>query len=146
MSRRLGKPARAATTFKVAVALPMALAISLHAWSRPGSVFRRDLLFWTLAVAVTELLPIPTKAGMQLSLSHPLLLAALVLYEPLSAATVAFIGTFDRRELNRTIPAINALFNRAQIALSIFTGSVVFHWLVVAPSGSLPGPMVLVPA
>jgi signal transduction histidine kinase len=142
---RVGRVA-ATTIFKLLVVVPMVAALVAHAALTPSSVLQLELLFWVLAVAITELLPVPTKGGVQLSLSHPLLLAALVLYPPLSAATVAFVGTFDRRELERSIPVLNALFNRAQIATSILAGSIVFHSLAPGVSEkSVPSPIVLVP-
>ena len=142
--RFVGAPAT--TVFKLAVVVPIVAALTWHAIASPATVFRTDILFWVLAVAITELLPVPTKGGMQLSLSHPLLLASLVLYPPLSAATIAFVGTFDRRELDRSIPVLNALFNRAQIATSILAGGIVFHLLAGATSeSSIPDVYVLVP-
>jgi signal transduction histidine kinase len=142
--RLVGVPAT--TVFKLAVVVPIVAALTWHASSAPATVFRTDILFWVLAVAITELLPVPTKGGMQLSLSHPLLLASLVLYPPLSAATVAFVGTFDKRELDRSIPVLNALFNRAQIATSILAGGVVFHLLAGGTSeSSIPDVYLLVP-
>jgi len=42
---------------------------------------------------------------------------------------VAFVGTFDPREIDRSRPPSSALFDRAQIALSVLAGSSVFHAL-----------------
>ena len=80
-------------------------------------------------MAITELLPIPSRGGVQLTLSFPLLLSTLVLYAPMTAATVAFVGTFDRKEFDRSLPISSALFNRAEIALSVLFGGLVFHVL-----------------
>src|SRR5438094_9217918 len=101
-----------ASVFKLLVSVPVLAVIVIHLVQDPSESLNWDIFFWTVSVAGTELLQIPTKAGVQLSLSFPLLLAALLLYDPISAATIAFVGTFDRRELSRSMPAINALFNR----------------------------------
>jgi signal transduction histidine kinase len=142
------------TLFKLGVSVPMIAILLVNLALNPDSVLHSDVLFWTLAVAVTELLPIPARGGVQLSLSFPLLLGAMILYLPLTAATVALVGTFDRKELNRTLPLPSALFNRAQIALSVLFGGVVFHLLaspheVVGPVVQplpVPSLLVLVPS
>ncbi len=110
-------------------------------------MFRTGVPFWIVAVAITELLPIPSRGGVQLSLSFPLLLSALVLYSPMTAATVAFVGTFDRKEFNRTLPVSSALFNRSEIALSVLFGGLVFHALAdpYTAVGAIPPLWVLGP-
>src|SRR5438132_10419055 len=104
-----------ATMFKLTVACPVILGLAISAVLNPGPVLRLEVLFWILAVAATELLPIPTRGGVQLSLSFPLFLGASLLYQPYVAAAIAPLGTFDPRELKRTLPWQNALFNRAEI-------------------------------
>ncbi len=88
-----------------------------------------ELALWIAVVSVVELLPVPARPGLQLSLSFPLLLAIAILYQPGIAAVAAFISSFDRRELAREVSVRVALFNRCQIAVSVFVGSTVFHAL-----------------
>jgi signal transduction histidine kinase len=60
-------------------------------------------------------------------MGFPLLMMAAFYYEPVVAATIAFLGSFDPREIRRQISPIQALFNRCQVALSVFAASLVFH-------------------
>jgi signal transduction histidine kinase len=100
-----------------------------------------SLALWAIAVAVAELMPVPTQHGIELSLGFPLLFAIMMIFQPLVASTVAFVGAFDRRELRRSVPLSTALFNRSQIAVSVMAGSAAFHvindpaswvWLLLA--------------
>ncbi len=113
--------------FQLAVALPVIGLLVANASVRPSTLRHGELLFWIVAVAVTELLPVPIHGPVQLSLSFPILLATMVIYAPLTAATVAFLSAFDRRELRGTVQVATALFNRSQIALSVLAGGAVFH-------------------
>jgi signal transduction histidine kinase len=86
-----------------------------------------ELLFWAVIVAIVELLPVPTWGGLQISVGLPLLLLVAFLYGPLPAATVAFLSQWDAREFRREIPVLTAVFNRCQVALSVFAASWIFH-------------------
>ncbi len=101
-----------------------------------------ELALWIIVVSIVELLPVPARQGLQLSLSFPLLLAIAILYEPGVAAAAAFVSSFDRRELTREVGVRVALFNRCQIAMSVLVGSTVFHALASINSEAY----VLVPA
>jgi signal transduction histidine kinase len=121
--------------FYFAVSLPVVAALTTNAIRHPDTILRRSLLFWVVVVAAAELMPVPTRqGGLELSLGFPILLAVLMIYEPLPAATIAVVGAFDRRELRRTVQPSTSLFNRAQISLSVMAGSTVFHALVNADS------------
>jgi len=85
-----------------------------------------NLLAWLAAVAVTDLLYVPLW-GTTLAMSFPILLAAAMLFPPIVAALLALVGTTDQREFRRQIPIGRSLFNRSQIALSVLTGSFLFH-------------------
>jgi signal transduction histidine kinase len=86
-----------------------------------------ELVFWIVSVAVVELLPVPVSRGVQLSLSFPILLGIAILYDPPIAAAVAFLGSFDIREFRRELSLLRALFNRSQLALTVFVASLLFH-------------------
>ncbi len=83
-----------------------------------------SLLLWTITVAVVELLPVPVSKDLRLSLSYPILLGVAILYrDPWIVALVTFVGSSDPREVARTIPILTALFNRSQLAISLFIGT-----------------------
>jgi signal transduction histidine kinase len=90
-----------------------------------------DLLFWSLVVVVVNLFPVVI-GDLTLTLDMPVLLAAALLYPPEIAALLALVSALDIRELSRRVSVSRAIFNRVQIALSVFLSSSVFHTL--APS------------
>src|SRR5207249_11183439 len=59
-----------------------------------------------LAVAVAELLPVPTNVSMQFSLSFPLELSAAILFPTPAAAVIAFLGSADPREFRGEVPPL----------------------------------------
>jgi signal transduction histidine kinase len=119
--------------FLWAVVAPVLAGLGLAAYANaplflhthPGDPF--DLIFFTFAVATVSLLPVPVSRVLQLTLSFPIQLGVAILYDPVVAAAVAFVGSFDSRELKREISPLKALFNRSQIAVSMLAGSAVFH-------------------
>jgi hypothetical protein len=127
---------------KYSVAVAVTLVLALHWIGSPKPLLQPEVWFWIILVSTVELIPLPQWKGVQLSLSSPLLLAVLVLYQPFLAATIALIGAADRREFRREVPFSSALFNRGQIALSVLTGGFVFHslasihskWYTVIPA------------
>jgi signal transduction histidine kinase len=87
-----------------------------------------ELLFWVVVVAGVELLPVPVSKRLQITFGFPILLAVAILYAPpVVAASVAFLGSFDSREMRREISVAKALFNRSQLALTMVASSAVFH-------------------
>ncbi|MEW6058572.1 MAG: HAMP domain-containing sensor histidine kinase [Actinomycetota bacterium] len=92
------------------------------------------IAFFVAAVAVVDLIPIPGWGGLQLSLSFPLLLGVAIIYEPPLAAAVALVGSFDPREFRRQIPIFTAIWNRCQMALSVLTGSALYHGIAQVDS------------
>jgi signal transduction histidine kinase len=61
--------------------------------------------------------------------SFPVLLAASFVFPPYAAGLVSLLGTFDKREFRREIPASRGLFNRSNVAISVMAASVLFHAL-----------------
>jgi signal transduction histidine kinase len=86
-----------------------------------------DLLLWTVIIAACDLLPVRLPHNLVLALSLPIVLAAAFLYPAEIAAGIAFIGSFDIRELRREISVAHSLFNRSQVAISAASASLVFH-------------------
>jgi signal transduction histidine kinase len=85
------------------------------------------VLLWALVIAGIELLTIPAWRGLTISVGFPVLMMMAVLYEPPVAGLIALLGATDPRELRRQIRLGAALFNRAQVALSVIAASAVFH-------------------
>jgi signal transduction histidine kinase len=103
----------------------LALVASLLAIEQP--TVGPEVIFWVLTVAIVELLPVPFWRGLQMSMGFPILLATGFLYPPAIAGLVALVGSCDPREFRREVAATTALFNRAQVAISVLGASLVFH-------------------
>jgi signal transduction histidine kinase len=88
-----------------------------------------QLVLWAAAVSLVELIPVPAWRGTHLSLGFPLLMALAIVHPPIAAGVTAFVGSTDPREFRREVTLLRAIFNRAQVALSVFAASAVFHTL-----------------
>lgn len=86
-------------------------------------------IFWTVVIGVVEFLPIPIWKSLQVGPGFPLFTAAAFIYPASVAAVIAFLGASDPRELKRQVRPLRAVFNRAQLALSVFSASSIFHIL-----------------
>ncbi len=113
--------------FQVLVVVPLIAFLGFTLPDHREELFRTSVLLFVLTVAAVDLIPVPAWGGMQLSLSFPILLGVAIVYPPPIAAAVAFLGSFDPRELRRQMPFLRAVFNRAQMAASTLAGSVLFH-------------------
>ena len=113
--------------FEASVYLPL-LCFILAAFVDNRSAFQDwELLAWIAAIAIVDLLPVPTQVQESFSLSFPLELAVAILYPAPVAAAVALLGSSDTRELQRTVPFTTALFNRGQVAAAVVVESFLFH-------------------
>jgi signal transduction histidine kinase len=131
-----------------ALALRIAVIILTIGWLAavlPGStdqVFDAAVVFFIVAIAIVDLIPVPVWGGMQLSLSFPILLGVAVIFDPPLAALIALLGSADPREVRAEVSPSMALFNRCQVAISILLASGIFHgtasqdspWYVLIPS------------
>ena len=86
-----------------------------------------ELLLWSVLIAGIELFTVPAWRGLTISVGFPVLMMMAVLYEPPVAGLIALLGATDPREFRRQIGLGAALFNRAQVALSVMAASAVFH-------------------
>jgi signal transduction histidine kinase len=93
-----------------------------------GSILM-DLVFWISVIAVVELLHVPVWKSIQVSMGVPLLMAVAFLYPPELAGLVGLLSSSDPRELRHEVSLSRALFNRSQVALSVFFASLTFHAL-----------------
>ncbi len=123
--------ARRLTTkvYELVVALPLVLWLLLEFVRDPLQFGDPMLLVWIAAIAVVDLMPVPTSVELNFSLSFPLQLAVALIYPPPVAAAIALLGTSDTRELNKEIPLAKSLFIRGQIAISVLLEGFVFHRL-----------------
>jgi signal transduction histidine kinase len=114
---------------ELGVITPTVLGGALLVGSHPHE-FDFELIWWALAVSLVELIPVPAWRGIHLSLGFPLLMALAILWSPTAAGVTAFVGSTDPREFRGEVTVLRAIFNRSQVALSVFAASSVFHLLV----------------
>lgn len=102
------------------------ILVARHDWPtiRSESV---ELLAWVALAAGADLMPVPLRRNLVLSLSLPVLLAAGMVYPARLVGLIAFLGSMDPRELRREISLPHSLYNRSQVALSSMAASAVFH-------------------
>lgn len=107
-----------------------------------------ELVVWAAVVATVDLIPVRVWGSVSLSMSFPVALAAGMIFLPTEAALIAFVGSFDPRELKGGVTLAKSLFNRSQVAVSVIAGSAVFHALggeiLYWPSVLVPGLCALV--
>jgi signal transduction histidine kinase len=86
-----------------------------------------ELLLWFALILLVNLFFHFENRSLQFTLDVPLLLATSALYAPAVAAGLALVAEMDVREVERKVSAPRALYNRTQIAISVFAASAVFH-------------------
>ena len=120
--------------YELAIVVP---TIGLLAWGLVDSGFRElsqpkvllGAVFWTVIIAVVELLPVPAWKSLQVGTGFPLYTAAAFIYSPLVSGLIALLGSSDPRELRQQVRPLRAVFNRSQLALSLYAASATFHAL-----------------
>ena len=121
---------RLATAFLWAVScLSVAATISFALRERLDATGLVQLVSWAAIVAAVDMIPIRVWGSVTVSMSFPVALAAGMIFSPAEAALIAFVGSFDPRELSRHISLAKSIFNRSQVAASVMAGSVAFHAL-----------------
>jgi signal transduction histidine kinase len=106
-----------------------------------------DVLFWAVVIGIVELLHVPVWKSIQVSIGVPLLMATAFIYQPEIAGLIGFLGSSDPREWRHEVGLSRALFNRSQVALSVFLASAAFHLLdgsLYTVAGALRGAPVAV--
>ena len=91
-----------------------------------GNLSRSSLIrlgVWVLVVGLVEFIPVPMWRGTYISMGFPLLMVVAFLYQAPAAALAALLAASDPRELKREVGILRALFNRCQVALSVFVAS-----------------------
>jgi signal transduction histidine kinase len=115
--------------YELLVVVPTLLYLIAHAVTHPGGFADPTILFWTLAIAVVDLMPVTVGEELQLSLSFPIELAVAMLFAPPVAMLITLLGSFDPREFRGELPLLKAMFIRSQVAISILCESALFHLL-----------------
>jgi signal transduction histidine kinase len=127
----------AVSLLTLAVAAPGAVRL---AGNEAGLI---ELCVWAAIVAAVDLVPVRVWGSVSVSMSFPVALAAGMIFLPTEAALIAFIGSFDPRELKGSVSLAKSVFNRSQVAASVMAGSALFHMLDGAildwPGVLLPG-------
>ena len=129
---------RLAILFKL-VLIGGTLVFLLHG-AATGQVNFRDtpeLLFWVVVVAAVGLMPVPAWRGLRFGVDLPVIVAVAILYQPITAGWILFVGLFDERELKRQMPIMNSLLNRSIFAVMAMASSFVFHQLASTSSRPL---------
>ena len=91
--------------YELAVAVPLVCWLLFEVVREPLQYADPMLLVWIVAIAVVDLMPVPTSVELNFSLSFPLQLAVALIYPPPVAAAIALLGTSDKRELAREEPS-----------------------------------------
>ena len=124
-------------------------ALALPGTSRllHGHVAVLELALWAAVVAAVDLAPIRVWKSVSVSMSFPVTLAAGMVFLPTEAAIVSFLGSFDPREFRGEVSLAKSIFNRSQVAASVFAGSALFHGMggsvLEWPDVFLPGLLAL---
>ncbi|HET7928316.1 MAG TPA: hypothetical protein VFM40_02075, partial [Actinomycetota bacterium] len=91
-----------------------------------------QLLPWLVVVVVADLLPVPIWGSVELMMSFPVLLASALVFPPYVAGSLSFVGSLDLREFRGEISPLRDLYNRSNVAVSVFAASWIFHWFGVS--------------
>ena len=111
-----------------AVAAGLLIAVAFTTLGSLGAE-ARIVAVWLPLIVVSDLLPVPVWGGVTIAPSLPILLAAAMLFQPVTVGALALIGSTDLREVRRQVTVGRAFFNRGQIAISVMTASWIFHSL-----------------
>jgi signal transduction histidine kinase len=101
-----------------------------------GSVIASDsprMIGWVLLAAVFNLLPVEGWQSAPFSADDPILLAAALIFTPVEAAMITFAAAMDPREFKRQTTLAKSLYNRSQLSLSWFLGSLAAHLISKQP-------------
>jgi signal transduction histidine kinase len=88
----------------------------------------KSLLFWGALITLVSVFPISVDDAL-LTVDEPILLALALLYPPEVAAFVALFASLDVREFKGEIVFARALYNRAQVGLSVYLAGATFRFV-----------------
>jgi signal transduction histidine kinase len=93
--------------------------------SEPGSLV--ELAGWVGLVAVADSLRVQLWDDFSFAMSMPISLASAIVLDPWQAGVVAALGSLDSREVRAEVPLARALFNRAEVGLSVLLAAMAFR-------------------
>ncbi len=105
--------------FTLALAIPVTALLAFHIVSNHVELWtsRWEILAWIAPLAILNLLDLPTYRGQKLAPDEPLILASCLLFHPLTACLIAFVGAFDIREFRDRSDPLRYIFNRVTVGL-----------------------------
>lgn len=124
-------------------AVAIAGAVGYSAWGltngswagvHPGAV-----LFWVVACATANLLPVPVTGHVNVTMSSPANIAMAYIFPAPVATAIVLLGSVTYKEIRRETPVLHAAFNRSQLALATAVASVVLHAPHLGFGGILAG-------
>ena len=95
-----------------------------------------DLLPWLILIALVSLLPVHVWQHTTFAPDTVVKVAAMLVLQPAEVGVLSFVAGFDPREFNGHITLTKAAFNRSQIALNAFAGSLAVHSVTREPASS----------
>jgi len=97
-----------------------------------------ELVFWAILIVVVNFLPL-NLGEITVTLDMSMLVAISLLYSPPVAMLIGVVAAIDIRELDGRVSFLRAVFNRAQIGLSVLAASSAFHSMAgsVATTGRI---------
>jgi len=132
-------PIPASLRLLVVPVIGAALLILVKLSAPPPTTFDLGrVFFWILVTLVAAALPVRLPGGVHATITTAPVLAALfdpALANPFGVCWVAFVGTFEPRDLRGEPKWYGTLFNRSDWVLSAFAG-----WLVLAATSSAVRP------
>jgi signal transduction histidine kinase len=106
--------------------------------SDSGEVSRdfMTLVPWFAVIGLFNLLPVAGWQSTSFTADDPLVLAAALLLTPLETGLVTFVGALNLKEFRGQISIEKTLFNRSQLSVGNYLGSLVVHMLARSPARS----------
>jgi signal transduction histidine kinase len=80
-------------------------------------------IFWILILLTLDLLPVSLAFGTEVTMAFPVHVAVAIVFPPWAAMLVIGVSAVDLREIRGQIPLDRALFNRAQLMLTVGVAS-----------------------
>ena len=87
----------------------------------------RDVVVWAAFCALANVLRVPVSEHVYLSLSSSANIAAALVFPLSVAGPLVFVAALSEWELRRDTTVLHALFNRAQLAMSVAAAAAVFE-------------------
>jgi signal transduction histidine kinase len=91
--------------------------------ANPATPSLTTFLFWILMLLALDLLPVSLAFGTEVTMAFPVHVAVAIVFPPWAAMIVIGVSAVDLREIRRQISVHRALFNRAQLMLTVGVAS-----------------------